>query len=218
MTTDPLRSLTTVQHPLIDAIFQDAAEAGIIFFKPAGNLSYPISQTGSINDTFFDEDKYSEFLANNYITYAVDTTSGQGDLIFPSGSARYYNRPQPSNGSAIICGNGPNYQTEVGRMANVPEASASFPNLGIQGVYGPGVDAWSPGTGNTVAVGLNSTRANIHSHDGINTSSFDTQSVIDHWKTNYPDAWNVSDLTNHTTWSFSYWHGSSGSSSSTPRS
>tara|TARA_R110000744_G_scaffold83638_2_gene163787 strand:- start:3356 stop:5932 length:2577 start_codon:yes stop_codon:yes gene_type:complete len=129
-----------IWQPVHEAICQEMADAGVIFVKSGGNRGGLISQTGSTVDApyFNGEANYDVNLANNYFTLDVD----QGTFGV-AGEKIYYNRAQPSNGSAIVVGNGPIYQSTP---SNDITSSEGFPLLqpSVGSNRGAGIDVWAP--------------------------------------------------------------------------
>ena len=200
----------TYYNALADAIYQECAEVGIIFTKPAGNTAYMLSQTGSTGDTFFDEDNYHASLANNYYTKTVD----EGSTL--AGTPLYYNRPVPANGSGIIVGN-------MGRTAydlrmTGSESTAGYPCITYFGACGPGIDVYNPGASNIFACGDYDPKKDLDTHPIYSSINFDTQSVLNEWSSSFPLAWNVTELNdpNWLTFSSAIDFGSSGASAATP--
>ena len=163
-----------------------AIKAGIIFFKPSGNVRHLLSQTGSTDNPFFDPDKHSTYLSNNHYVSSVDF----GSTI--SGSKMFYNRTQPSNGAAIIVANGPNKISSGFAQITGSLGEDGFPALAANGTAGPGVDVYSPGTQNLFACGDEDGYKNMDSHSLFDGKNFDTQSVLTEWSSKFPQAYNAS--------------------------
>lgn len=173
---------------ITDEMYQECAEAGVVWFKCSANEELFITQTSASGNTFFDPDRYDEFLANSYYTLDVDMGTS-----FLAGEKVYTNLASPSNGSAIIVANGPR---GIGGWTFVDEdLQTNMPRMRQFGAKGPGVDIMAPGRGSKYAAGDNAGGyyPNPYYEPFISSSFFDTASVIEHLKQNYLAAWNASD-------------------------
>ena len=202
-----------VYSPLLDELFQEVAEAGVVIVKAAGNRKTYISQTSSSFHTFFDPDRYSSVLADNHLTYDVD----RGEDFLLAGEPLYYNRVQPSNGSVISVGNGPN-PTSNNAAYKLTNSNGGGLGTGLipVGNTGPAVDVYSPGRGNLHACGKNDLSKQIDTHKFFDNITFDTASVL----TTISESFN--NLFNNSTFFFTesseaFHNDSSGTSAASPQ-
>lgn len=198
-----------IYSPILDEICQEVAEAGVILVKAGGNRATWVSQTGSTeNNPFFDPDRCNNILANNYFSKDVDTGT-----LFLAGEKIYYNRTQPSNGSAIMVGNGPNYSSYSNYSLSFAN-SDGFPLLVSAGNTGPGIDVYSPGNYQISACGATYSGKDMDNHNLLTNINFDTASVINNFSNNFPEAY----ANSYTNFSSAYTQTfSGGTSTSSPR-
>lgn len=198
-----------VYSPTLDEIFEDLANSGVIICKSAGNRATYISQTGSIENPFFDPSRCDNILANNYFQKDVDTGT-----LFEANTPIYYNRAQPSNGSAILVGNGPNKKTSNFQY-QFDADSTGFPFLGFDGNSGPGVDIYSPGNQSICASPKNYSSQFTTNHNVLSNINFDTGSVLNTIENNFPSLWaqtNIFYRTSSTAYRYVFSGGTSASS------
>ena len=200
-----------VYSPTMDEIFEDLANSGVIICKSAGNRNTYISQTGSIDNPFFDPSRCDNILANNYFQKDVDTGT-----LFEANTPIYYNRAQPSNGSAILVGNGPNKFTSDYGFAK-DNGNIGFPILNVSSNSGPGVDVYSPGNHLIFASPkeYSQTRQFTTNHNILSNINFDTGSVLNTIENNFSSLWaqtNIFYRTSSTAYVSAFSGGSSASS------
>jgi hypothetical protein len=198
-----------IYSPTLNEIFEDLANSGVIICKAAGNRGIYISQTGSAENPFFDPSKCDNILANNYFQKDVDTGT-----IFEANTPIYYNRAQPSNGSAILVGNGPNKSTS-NFSYSMDSNSVGFPFLASSGNSGPGVDVYSPGTQIICAAPRNYSSQFTTDHNILSNINFDTSSVLTTIENNFSSLYSNTNFfhrTSSTAYRYSFSGGTSASS------
>ena len=200
-----------VDNAIINESFQECASAGVVICTSAGNEGNHLASTGSLDhNPFYDPDQYDPKISENYFTYDVDSYYG------PAGTPIYYQRAQPSNGSAIQVGNGPNNQ-QSGRSIWLDPTQDVGRSLQAAGCVGPGVDIFAPGQGGYYGCGAT---YNPTDSRGFNTAhtlkdiNFDFSSSLAKIASSFNDAYTRSIF--FATGSTRYISDSSGTSASSP--